>query len=127
MNRNIKYNGFLLTEMIVSLAVLIIILACMALGLKTFRELNRYQLARQRCIAAAQGQLDCIAATGKPIGEEDVKRLWPKMIIKIEQSDGAGQWEGLKLVRVKATAKEMHKDVTVELARYFTLSGEIQQ
>ncbi len=120
MNKNVKYNGFLLTEMIVSLAVLITILACMALGLKTFRELNRYQLARQRCIAAAGAQLDSIAATGRQISEEDSKRLWPTTAIEINKSDGTGRWEGLKLVRVKATAKEMRKDVTIELARYFT-------
>jgi type II secretory pathway pseudopilin PulG len=119
MNKNVKYNGFLLTEMVVSLAVLITILACMALGLKTFRELNRYQLARQRCIAAAQSQLDSIAATGRQISEEDSKRLWPTTAIEINKSDGTGRWEGLKLVRVKATSKEMRKDVIIELARYF--------
>jgi len=121
-----RYNGFLLTEMIVTLTVLGIILTCMALAMKTFKDFNQYQLVRQRCIAAAQGQLDSIAVTGKPIGEEDIKRLWPKMKIEIEQTDGSGQWEGLKLIRVKATAKDMRKAISVELARYFAPRGEIQ-
>ena len=119
MNRK-KYSGYLLTEMIVGLTVLITILACIAMVMKTFKDLNQYQLTRQRCISAAQGQLDSIAVTGKPISDEEIKRLWPKMKIEIEQTDGTGQWEGLELVKVKATSKDMRKEISVELARYFS-------
>ncbi|MFA5293803.1 MAG: type II secretion system protein [Phycisphaerae bacterium] len=122
-----RHNGILLTEMIVTLAVLGIILACMALAMKTFKDFNQYQLVRQKCIAAAQAQLDSIAVTGKPIGEENIKRLWPKMKTEIRRTDGSGQWEGLKLIRVKATAKDMRKDISVELARYLSPQGEIRQ
>ena len=119
MNRK-KYSGYLLTEMIVGLTVLITILACIAMVMKTFKDLNQYQLTRQRCISAAQGQLDSIAVTGKPISDEEIKGLWPKMKIEIEQTDGTGQWEGLELVKVKATSKDMRKEISVELARYFS-------
>ena len=126
MNRGIRHNGFLLTESMVALAVLIVILSCMALTLKVFRKINQYQLARQQCISAAQAQLDCIAVTGSPIDNEIIKRLWPKVSIKIEQSDGKYQWQGLKLVKVKATAKADNKDVSVELARYLAPERKIR-
>jgi type II secretory pathway pseudopilin PulG len=123
-----RYKGFLLAELVISMSVLTVILACMALGMRTFVNFNRYQLARQECISAAQAQLDSIAATGKPISDEDSKRLWPRITIKIEQADGAGQWEGLKLIKVKAIVKNMRKkDIMVETARYFAMQKEGQQ
>ena len=123
MRRKIKNNGYLLAEMTIALAVLGTIMVCMALGLKTFGNFNRYQFARQRCISAAQAQLDSIAATGNPISQEDNERLWPKTTIEIEQSDGSGQWEGLKLIKVKAITKSLRKDVIIEMARYFAKKG----
>jgi hypothetical protein len=99
----------------------------MAMMLKIFRDVNQYQLTRQQCIAAAQAQLDCIAVTGWPIIEEDLRRLWPEVNIITEQSDGKDQWQGLALVKVKATAKTGRKSVTVELARYFASGGEVRQ
>jgi len=124
MNKRNKHNGFLLTELIVALTVLVIILSCLAMALKVFRNINQYQLTRQRCISAAQAQLDCIAVTGKEIDDEDFKRLWPKMSVEIKQSDGIDQWQGLKLVNVRATVKDINKDITVEMARYFAPKGE---
>ncbi len=127
MSKNTRHNGFLLTELMTALAVLMVILTCMALSLKVFRKINNYQLARQQCISATQAQLDCIAVTGEPIDEKDFKRLWPKLSVEIEQSDGTGRWQGLKLIRVRATAKADNKGVSVELARYFAPQGEIRQ
>ncbi len=119
MSKNTRHNGFLLIEMMVALAVLVVILSCMALTLKAFRKINKYQLVRQQCISASQAQLDCLEVTGRPISEDDLKRLWPKLSVKIEQSDGTGQWQGLKLIKVRAAAKADNKDVSVELARFF--------
>ena len=124
MSKRNKHNGFLLTELIVALAVLVIILSCLAMALKIFRNINQYQLTRQRCISAAQAQLDCIAVTGKEISDEDFKRLWPKMSVEIKQSDGIDQWQGLKLIKVKAAAQVDNKMVSVEMARYFAPKGE---
>ena len=124
MSKGIKHNGFLLTELMVAMAVLVIILTCMAMMLKVFKNINQYHLARQQCISAAQAQLDCIAVTGEPISEKDFKRLWPKINFQIEQSNGAGQWQGMKLVKVNGTAKADNKDVSVELARYVVPKGK---
>jgi type II secretory pathway pseudopilin PulG len=127
MSKNTRHNGFLLTELMVALAVLIVILSCMALSMRVFRKINQYQLARQQCVSAAQAQLDCVAVTGNPINNEIIKRLWPKVKVQIEQADGKYQWQGLKLVKVKATAKADNKDVSVELARYLAPEREIRQ
>jgi len=123
--RNKKYRGFLLTELMVSLVVLGFILTCLALSLNGFRKFNHYQLVRQRCISAAQAELDSIAATGREISEEDFKRLWPGLSVSVEKTAGTGQWEGLELVSVKAKAKSFNINVEVELSRY--ISGETRR
>ncbi|MHC4738783.1 MAG: hypothetical protein ACYS9Y_07750 [Planctomycetota bacterium] len=120
-DRNKKYKGFLLTEFVCSLVVLGIILTCLALSLNGFRKFNHYQLVRQRCIAAAQAELDSISVTGREISEEDFKRLWPSLSVSVEKTDGTGQWEGLKLVSVKAKARSFNNDIEVELTRYILM------
>ena len=113
-----KHAGFMLTELIVATAVMGLILTGLALAVNGFAKFNRYQLVRQRCIAAALAQLDSITATGKSIPDEDFQRLWPKLATSVSSSPGAGQWEGLTLVEVTATAKSFRKDVKVRLNRY---------
>ena len=115
---NKKYSGFLFTDLVVGLAVLGILLTGLALSLHGFAKFNHYQLLRQRCTAAAQAELDSIAITGRPIGDEALKRLWPKVSVSIQQSEGAGQWEGMKLVKVTAGGKSFRKEVKVRLSRY---------
>ncbi len=119
-DRNKKYRGFLLTELVVSLVVLGFILTCLALSLNGFRKFNHYQLVRQRCIAAAQAELDSIAVTGREISEEDFKRLWPSLSVSVEKTAGTGQWKGLELVSVKAKARSFNNNVEVELTRYIS-------
>ena len=51
----------MLTKLIVATAVMGLILTGLALAMNGFAKFNRYQLVRQRCIAAALAQLDgCI-------------------------------------------------------------------
>jgi len=100
--RNPRPSGFLLTELIVSLTVLGVLMVGFALSLHAFAKFNRYQLVRQRCIAAAQAQLDSISVTGKPVPEEEVRRLWPGLTVSIHESAGTGQWQGMRLVQVTA-------------------------
>lgn len=113
-----QYRGFVLAEFMASLVVLGILLVCVAMSLGQFRNFNHSQLVRQQCIAAGQGQLDSIAATGEPIDEEQFERLWPQLSVSIERSDGSGEWAGMKLVRVKTSGESPHKNVEVELCRY---------
>jgi len=116
--KNKIYDGFLLTEMTVALTVTGILLVGFALSLHAFATFNRYQLVRQRCIAAAQAELDSIAVTGKPIPAEDFKRLWPMLSVSIKKSAGTGQWEGMKLVEVTTKGKSFRSEVKVRLSRY---------
>ena len=115
---NKKYGGFLVSEMTVALTVLGILLVGFALSLHAFATFNRYQLVRQRCIAAAQAELDSIAATSKPIPAEDFERLWPRLSVSIKKSAGIGQWEGMELVEVTTKGKSFRNEVKVRLSRY---------
>lgn len=113
-----KYSGFFLTEIIVASGILGILLVGLAMSMFGFAKFNRYQLVRQQCIAAAQAELDSITATGKPIPDEDFKRLWPKLEVNLESSVGANQWQGLSLVEVTTKGMSYNKEVKVKLARY---------
>lgn len=113
-----RYRGYLFADLTAALAILGLLLACFAVSLDGFRRYNHYQLVRQRCIAAAQAELDCIATTGKPISNEDFKRLWPRVELSITQSPGLGQWQGLKLVEVTAKGKSFNKQAQIKLCRY---------
>lgn len=113
-----------MTELAMAMFILGILLVCMAISLNGFRKFNHRQLARQRCIAAAQAQLDSITVTGRQISGADFERLWPKLSVSIEKTQGTGQWEGLKLLKVKTKAKSFARDVEVELCRYILAQRE---
>jgi hypothetical protein len=116
--KNKIYNGFLLTEITVALTVTGILLVGFALALHAFATFNRYQLVRQRCIAASQAELDSIAATGKPISAEDFEQFWPMLSVSIKKSAGTGQWKGMELVEVTTKGKSFRNEVKVRLSRY---------
>ena len=124
--KNKKYDGFLMAEIIVALTIMGTLLIGLALSLHAFRKFNHYQMVRQRCIAAAQAQLECITATGRPISSEDFKRLWPRLDVSIKTKAGAGQWEGMKLAEVTASGKSLGKEVKVQLSRYILQTGDLQ-
>jgi len=117
--KNIRYGGFLLAEMTVSLTILAMLLASVAFSLNGIAKFNSYQLVRQQCIAAAQAELDSLTATGKSIPDEDVRRIWPRISISIEKSAGLGQWKGTELVEVTASGRSFRKKVKIQLSRYF--------
>jgi hypothetical protein len=116
--RNRK-SGAILIEIITAMFLLGLMLAMLAVSLNGYGSFNDYLLTRQRCTAAAEAQLDSIAATGAGLNDETIKRLWPNVRLSIEKSDGAGQWKGLELVIVRAEAKSRRKAVHLELSRYF--------
>jgi hypothetical protein len=122
--KHVRYRGLMMTELIVSLTVLGMLMVTFGISLDGFRRLNHYQFIRQRCVSVAQATLDSIAVTGKAIDEADANRLWPGVIIKIDESEGTGQWKGLKLVNVTASGAALNKKVEVRLSRYFS-KGDI--
>lgn len=115
-----KYGGFLWAEAAVAITVFGVILVTFALLLDGFRRFNNYQLVRQRCTAAAEAQLDSITATGKPIRDEDIVRLWQKMNVSIKKSPGTGQWQEMTLVEVTACSRSFRNEVKVQLSRYIS-------
>jgi type II secretory pathway pseudopilin PulG len=117
--KNEKYSGFLVIELTIAFTVLGLILVGLAVSLYGFGKFNRYQLVRQQCTSAAQAQLDSIAATGKPIPDDDFERLWPKLNISVEETAGAGQWQGMRFVEVTASGIGLReKEVQIRLSRY---------
>ena len=113
-----RYGGFILAEITVSLTIMAMLLAGVALSLNGIAKFNRYQLVRQQCIAAAQAELDSLTATGMPIEDEDFSRIWPQLSVSIEKSAGQGQWQGTQLVKVTTSGKYLRKQVVIELSRY---------
>lgn len=116
----VTHRGFMITELIVSLAVLGVLLVTFAISLDGFRRLNHYQVTRQHCVSAAQATLDSIAVTGAAIDESDIKRLWPDISVRIDKSEGTGQWKGLELVSVTASGASLNRKTEVRLSRYFS-------
>ena len=115
-----KSGGFIFVEIAVSLAVIAMLLAGVAFSMNGIAKFNHYQLVRQKCIAAAQAELDSLTATGKPIEDEDLSRIWPQISVSIEKTAGQGQWQAAQLVKVTTTGKYLRKQVTIELSRYIS-------
>jgi Tfp pilus assembly protein PilV len=119
MTSDTRRRGFLMTELIVGTALLGVALAGLAVSLQGASMFNQYQWTRQRCVAAAEAQLDSLAATGGPIEETRMKSLWPDVDVAMDTMIGEAAWEGLEMVRVTATGKAGPRVVTVRLERYF--------
>jgi type II secretory pathway pseudopilin PulG len=117
--KRIRCRGFLLAEVIVATALLGLIIAGLAVSMNGFSMFNDCQWARQRCAAAAEGQLDSLAATGRLIEPQEIKRLWPGVEVTVDKSAGVTPWDGLELIQVTATAQAGPRRITVHLARYF--------
>jgi len=120
--KKMRYGGFLITEIIVALTIMAMLLSGMALSLNGLVKFNRYQLIRQQCIAAAQAQIDSITATGKPIQDEDFRRIWPQLSVTVKKSAGTDQWQAMELVEVTATGRNFRKEVKIQLCRYVSKS-----
>jgi hypothetical protein len=86
--------------------------------------LNEGHLSRQRCILAAQAQLESLTATGKAIDDSEMDRCWPGVRTQIARRDGEGDWKGLTLATVSASLDARGKTVRVELARYLAPEGK---
>ncbi len=116
--KKMRRHGFLTAELLVATALLGLIITGLAVSMNGFSMFNGYQWTRQRCTAAAQAQLDSIAATGAPIDEQELKRLWSEVEVVVETTPGGPPWDGLELVQVTATAQAGAREVTIHLTRY---------
>lgn len=107
-----------MAELMVSTALLGMAVAGIAVTIQGATMINRYQWTRQRCVAAAEAQIDSLAATGKPIDEAEIARLWPEVQVTVDRTAGQAVWEGLELVRVTAVGMAGPHAVTIRLERY---------
>ena len=113
-----RTHGFLLAEIIVSFTLLGAIVIVLAVSTHGYSMFNRYQWARQRCLAAAQAQVDSLAARAVALDTKTCRRLWPEVDITIDKQPGSGQWEGLECIEVTATAPAGRRRTAVKLVRY---------
>lgn len=111
-------RAFLLAELIVALTILAMLMACTAVTLYSVRKFNYHQWTKQRCIAAAEAQVDSVLATGHPLDQDKIASLWPRLQVEMEVQPGQGQWKGLNRVRVTASGPSGGLTVRVTLARY---------
>jgi len=123
-NKIRRYKAFTIGELVVAIAVLGLLLGGLGFVMGGFSLLNELHMTRQRCVAAGQAQLNSFSATGEKIDEKLFKELWPRVNVEIEQSDGTGDWEGLKLIEVTMTAKVRRKKAEVRLSRYLTIDKD---
>jgi type II secretory pathway pseudopilin PulG len=107
-----------MAELIVSTALLGMAIAGIAVVIQGATTINRYQWTRQRCVAAAEAQIDSLVATGKPIDEIEIARLWPETQVTVDRTPGQAAWERLDLIRVTAVGMAGPHPVTVHLERY---------
>jgi type II secretory pathway pseudopilin PulG len=102
----------------VTIALLGLIAAGMLVLISATAGNNRRLHATQRCLAAAQAQLDSLAATGAPLADADVARLWPGVRVTADESAGEGDWASLRLLSVTAATEIDSRPVRVTLRRY---------
>ena len=114
-----KKQGFTIAEMVISVMLIGIILFIMTKVLYEFGQFNRNMITKQRCISAAQAQLDSISATGRLLESNDIQRLWPDIEVAINKTQGTSQWQSLILIEATATGHIREKSVQVTLSRYF--------
>jgi Tfp pilus assembly protein PilV len=116
--RTTARRGALLAEVVISVVLLGALITTAASLQSSSARANRNVLLRLRCIAAAQAALDSLTATGEPLAEADVARLWPGLRVEVRTEAGKGDWAGLTLATAAAHADDGGRKVSVELRRY---------
>ncbi|MBN2377421.1 MAG: type II secretion system protein [Sedimentisphaerales bacterium] len=118
LKKNHQNSGWILTETIVALAVILLLVTALLTSLREFGRFNHYQLVRYRCVNAAQAQLDSIAATGSALTSDQIQKLWPDIDITINKSPGSGCWQGFTLVTAHAHSTAIGRNIQIELSKY---------
>jgi type II secretory pathway pseudopilin PulG len=120
-----RKRAFLLTELMVALAILGILMVAMAVTLFGVRRFHQVLWVRQQCMAASQAQIDSLMATGLAIEPNRIATLWPRLKVETQVRPGQGSWRGLDLVQATASILSGRRVVTVTLARYGTIPKRV--
>ena len=110
-------------EAAVALTLVVMLMLALTGVQNSAARANHQQMVARRCVAAAQATLDSIAATGRGLSEDDLKRLWPKIRVRVSRSPGRGDWAGLTLVTAVAAGQSYRRQVEVDLRRYILAPG----
>ena len=118
-----RRNGWMLIELMISIGLLVGLGISTTTFLHRCGSLNGHLHARMRCLAAAEAQLDCLAARGEPLPAAEVERFWPDVEISVDRQEGQGDWTGMTLLSVEATTTVRGRRVEVQLRRYVGSTG----
>jgi type II secretory pathway pseudopilin PulG len=113
-----RRGGWSIVELVVAMGVIAMMATAYATTTHHVGVFNRIQAARQNCTAAAQAELDAIAATGNPLDAQQVEQLWPGVTVHVDRQATAGTWEGNVLLTVTAATHVEDRDISVVLKRY---------
>jgi hypothetical protein len=118
MNYKIKHQGSITIEVITAIFLLLVLTTALLTSLRFYGYYNRLQWTRQRCLAAAQAQLDTLMIQNTPLSREDIERLWPGVKCTIEKQPGQAEWKGLDLYTTTTTAQVHKHIVSIQMKRY---------
>jgi hypothetical protein len=113
----------MLVELMMSSALMVLLMLCAARVSISAARFNRFQHARQRCLAAAEAQLDSVATRRESISPAEIQRLWPGVAVTVSGEPGQGDWTGLTMMTVSASTATGDRTVTVELRRCVATEG----
>jgi hypothetical protein len=117
-------GGWLAFEAFTAIFLLGLLAAMWVVIQRSSATLNEVQVVRQRCILAAQAQLESLSATGRSLDDAEVERCWPGVRTEVRRRPGEGDWQGLTLATVSAAAPAAGRTVQVELSRYLPPEGD---
>ncbi len=107
-----------MTEIFITIAILILLTGALAAGVNASRKSNHYHHARQQCIAAGAAQLEAITVSGQELTPAEIERLWPGITVTVTESAGGGEWENMRLLQVKTQAQTLGRMISVSQRRY---------
>ncbi len=118
-------TGWIALEAMTAIVLLGVLGASFTMLQRSTAALNEAHLTRQRCILAAEAQLDSLTATGRALDASEVERCWPGVRTGVRRRPGEGEWEGLTLATVSATAAvpKSGRQIGVDLSRYLPAEG----
>ncbi len=116
-----KQRGFLSIEILVTLALLMMLFGVLMEMMFRSARFNRVQWARQTCLNAVQAQLDCLTALGRPLPDEECRRLWPAVQLTVRLTPAEGTWAGLTRAEIQAEQRILRKTIRIQQSRYVLL------
>jgi type II secretory pathway pseudopilin PulG len=118
-----KSQAVLFTECLIAMTILGMLLVGFWYSLSACRTFNHIQMARLRCTAAAEAQLDSLTATGRAMDDATIQKLWPGVKLYVTRTPGENKWIGLTRLHVRADAVTQGRDVRMDFSRYISPSA----